>query len=33
MDLVTKEILMDCLNEAKIAYKNGLTGTLILGKY
>ena len=33
MDLVTKRILWDCLNEAKIAYKNGLTGTLILGKY
>jgi hypothetical protein len=32
MDLVTKEILMDCLDCAKIVYSNGLTGTLILGK-
>jgi hypothetical protein len=33
MDLVTKEILLDSLNCAKIVYKKGLTGTLILGKY
>ena len=32
MDLVTKEILMDCLDCAKIVYSDGLTGTLILGK-
>ena len=31
MDLVTKEILLDSLNCAKIVYKDGLTGTLILG--
>lgn len=33
MDLVTREILLDCLDCAKIVYKEGLTGTLILGKY
>ena len=31
MDLVTCEMLLDALNEAKIVYKNGLTGTIILG--
>ena len=31
MDLVTREILLDSLNCAKIVYKNGLTGTLVLG--
>ena len=31
MDLVTREILMDSLDCAKIVYKEGLTGTLILG--
>lgn len=31
MDLVTNELLLDCLNIAKIVYKNGLKGTLILG--
>lgn len=31
MDLVTREILLDSLNCAKIVYKKGLTGTLILG--
>lgn len=31
MDLVTKEILLDSLNCAKIVYKDGLTGVLILG--
>ena len=33
MDLVTREILLDCLDCAKKVWKkNGLTGTLILGK-
>lgn len=32
MDLVTREILLDCLDCAKIVYKEGLTGVLILGK-
>ena len=31
MDLITREILLDSLNCAKIVYKEGLTGTLILG--
>ena len=31
MDLIVNEILLDCLNLAKKVYKNGLTGTLILG--
>ena len=31
MDLVTREILLDSLNCAKIVYDKGLTGTLILG--
>ena len=31
MDLVVCEILLDSLNQAKIVYKNGLTGTIILG--
>ena len=31
MDLVTREILLDALNCAKIVYKDGLTGTFILG--
>ena len=31
MDLVTREILLDSLNCAKIVYKDGLTGVLILG--
>ena len=31
MDMVTSEILIDSLNTAKTVYKNGLTGTLILG--
>lgn len=31
MDLVTNEILLDALNVAKRVYKNGLTGTFILG--
>lgn len=33
MDLVTREILLDSLDCAKIVWKKGLTGTLILGKY
>jgi len=33
MDLVTREILLDCLDCAKKVYKKGLTGTLVLGKY
>lgn len=31
MDLVVREILLDSLNQAKIVYKTGLTGTIILG--
>ena len=31
MDLVVCEILLDSLNQAKIVYKTGLTGTIILG--
>ena len=31
MDLITCEILLASLNQAKITYKNGLTGTIILG--
>lgn len=31
MDLIVNEILLDCLNLAKIVFKNGLTGSLILG--
>lgn len=31
MDLITNEILMDSLNLAKRVFKDGLTGTLILG--
>lgn len=31
MDLVVNELLLDCLNLGKIVYKNGLTGTIILG--
>ena len=33
MDLVTREILLDCLDCAKVVYKKGLTGSLVLGKY
>ena len=32
MDLITNEILLDALNEAKVVYKNGLTGTIVLGE-
>lgn len=31
MDIVIAEMLQDALDVAKIVYKNGLTGTLILG--
>jgi hypothetical protein len=31
MDLALDEILTDSLNMAKFVYKNGLTGTYILG--
>lgn len=31
MDLITREILLDSLNCAKIVYSDGLTGTIILG--
>ena len=31
MDLMTREILIDILNLAKIVYKKGISGTLILG--
>ena len=32
MDLIVNEMLLDCLNIAKIVFKKGLTGTLILGE-
>ena len=32
MDLLTREILLDILNLTKIVYKNGISGTLILGE-
>lgn len=32
MDLMTREILLDILNLAKVVFKEGLTGTLILGE-
>lgn len=31
MDLIVNEMLLDCLNLAKVVYKKGLTGTIILG--
>lgn len=31
MDLIVNEMLLDCLNLAKVVFKNGLIGTLILG--
>lgn len=31
MDVVVEEILTDCLDEAKVVYKKGLSGQLILG--
>ena len=33
MDLVTCEILLGSLNQAKVTYKKGLTGTIILGDH
>ena len=33
MDLVTCEMLLGALNQAKITYKKGLTGTIILGDH
>lgn len=32
MDLLTREMLLDVLNISKIVYKNGLSGTLVLGE-
>ena len=32
MDLLVREMLLDCLNMSKIVFKNGLSGTLILGQ-
>lgn len=32
MDLMTREMLIDILNISKIVYKNGISGTLILGE-
>lgn len=32
MDLIVNEMLLDCLNLAKIVFKNGLTGVIILGE-
>ena len=31
MDLIVCDMLLDALNQAKVAYKKGLTGTIILG--
>jgi len=31
MSVTVEELLLDCLNEAKIVFKNGLRGSLILG--
>ena len=31
MDLIVNELLLDCLNQAKIVWKNGLTGSIVLG--
>lgn len=31
MDLMFKEVNYDCLNNAKLAWKNGITGTIVLG--
>lgn len=33
MDLVSCELITDCLNQAKITWKKGITGVLILGDY
>jgi hypothetical protein len=32
MDMIVNEILLDSLNQAKIVWKEGLTGTIILGE-
>jgi hypothetical protein len=32
MDILVREMIIDCLNIAKKVYKNGISGTLILGK-
>ena len=32
MDLMTREILIDLLNLAKVVYKNGISGVLVLGE-
>jgi hypothetical protein len=31
MDVLVEEMLLDALNEANIVFKNGLTGTIVLG--
>jgi hypothetical protein len=31
MDLIVNEILLDCLNLAKVVWKKGLTGVIVLG--
>jgi len=31
MDCLTEEMMLDILNIAKIVYRKGLTGTIILG--
>jgi hypothetical protein len=31
MDLVVNEMLLDCLNLAKVVWKKGLKGTIVLG--
>jgi len=33
MDLMTREILIDSLNTAKIVFKEGISGTLVLGEH
>jgi hypothetical protein len=32
MDMIVNEILLDSLNQAKVVWKEGLTGTIILGE-
>jgi hypothetical protein len=31
MDTLVKEILTDCIDMAKVVYKDGMTGQLVLG--
>jgi hypothetical protein len=31
MDTLVKEILTDCIDMAKVVYKDGLTGQIVLG--